>query len=292
VSALERDLTYALDPVALVRACGLEADEWQAEVLRSEGKRILLNCHRQSGKSTVAAGRAIHRALYRPPWLALIISPTERQSQETLLKAKTIAGGVGHDVDLGVDKDNELSLTFHNGSRIIALPGKEKTIRAYSGVNELIVDEAAQVPDRVYGTVRPMVAVSGGNIVALSTPFGKRGFFHFEWTRGGDVWLRVLRPAGELEVLSAADRLGSVQAKLLRSLCQRIPLEFLHEERARYPEWWFRQEYLCEFADTEDQAISYELVMGALGGAAPLHLAVPPEIRREDLVGGVERLAL
>ena len=291
MSVLGRDLKYALDPVELVRASGLGADDWQAETLRSEAKRILMNCHRQSGKSTVAAGRASHRALYRPPWLALIISPTERQSQETLLKAKTIAGGVGHDVDLGVDKDNELSLTFHNGSRIIALPGKEKTIRAYSGVNELIIDEAAQVPDRVYGTVRPMVAVSGGNIVALSTPFGKRGFFHFEWLKGGDAWVRVLRPAAEL---GPERRVAGVlqPRELVRSLCARIPLEFLQEERVRYPEWWFQQEYLCEFADTEDQAISYELVMGALGGPAPLQLTVPADVRREDLVGGVERLKL
>lgn len=282
MNALERDLTYALDPVALVRASGLEADEWQGPVLRSEAARIVLNCHRQSGKSTVAAGRAIHRAFYRAPWLTLIISPTERQSQETLLKAKTIARAVGQDVDLGVDKDNELSLTLYNGSRIIALPGKEKMIRSYSGVNELIVDEAARVEDRVYATVRPMIAVSGGNIIALSTPFGKRGFWHYEWTKGGQNWLRVMQPACEVDA----------DGKIVRSLCGRITVEFLQEERERYPDWWFRQEYLCEFADTEDQALATELVMGALGGPAPLQLNVPPEVRREDLVGGVERLRL
>lgn len=281
VSALERDLTYALDPVALVRKAGLEADEWQAGILRSEAPRILLNCHRQSGKSTVAAGRSIHRALYRPPWLALIISPTERQSQETLLKAKTIANAVGHDVDLGLDKDNELSLTFHNGSRIIALPGKERTIRGYSGVNELIIDEAARVEDKVYASVRPMIAVSGGNIIGLSTPFGKRGFFHYEWTKGGDAWVRAEQPAAKMGL-----------AGELIPLSPRITLDFLLDERRRYPEWWFLQEYLCLFSDTEDQALAYELVMGALGGAAPLHLTVPAEIRREDLVGGVERLRI
>lgn len=29
-------------------------------------------------------------------------------------------------------------------------------------------------------------------------------------------------------------------------------------------DWWFRQEYLCEFVATTDQVFAYDLVMGAL----------------------------
>ena len=43
-----------------------------------------------------------------------------------------------------------------------------------------------------------MLAVSGGRIILLSTPFGKRGFFHHEWTEGGPEWERVMVTAEQV----------------------------------------------------------------------------------------------
>lgn len=60
------DLAMALDPVLFARAAGFEPDPWQAQVLRSRAPRILLNCSRQSGKSTVVAMLAMWTALYCP----------------------------------------------------------------------------------------------------------------------------------------------------------------------------------------------------------------------------------
>jgi hypothetical protein len=56
-------------------------------------------------------------------------------------------------------------LTLSNGARIIALPGKEETIRGFSGVTLLVIDEAARVLDDLYQACRPMLAVSGGRII-------------------------------------------------------------------------------------------------------------------------------
>ncbi len=41
---------------------GFDPDERQQEVLSWEGKRGILNCTRQWGKSTVTAAMAVHRA--------------------------------------------------------------------------------------------------------------------------------------------------------------------------------------------------------------------------------------
>jgi len=72
-----------LDPVAWCQgALGLDPDPWQAEVLRSNAKRILLNCSRQSGKSTITAALALHTAIFQPGSLVLCLSPTLRQSGE------------------------------------------------------------------------------------------------------------------------------------------------------------------------------------------------------------------
>src|ERR1035438_9300740 len=75
------------DAVEFARSrLGFEADERQAEVLRSQAKRGILNCSRQWGKSTVAAAMAVYRAYTRPGSLVLLASPSERQSREILQK--------------------------------------------------------------------------------------------------------------------------------------------------------------------------------------------------------------
>ncbi len=68
------DLAMALDPVAFARSLGIAPDPWQERLLRSAADRALLNCCRQSGKSTVAALVALHRALYRPGSLVLVLA--------------------------------------------------------------------------------------------------------------------------------------------------------------------------------------------------------------------------
>ena len=91
------------------------------------------------------------------------------------------------------DGDNEISLLFPNGSRIVGLPGSEATIRGFSAVSLLLVDEAARVSDDLYKAIRPMLAVSGGSLWLMSTPFGRRGFFWDAWANGGPDWERSAR---------------------------------------------------------------------------------------------------
>jgi hypothetical protein len=240
VLTLSADLAAALDPVRLARRAGMEPDPWQAEILRSRAAQTILLCSRQAGKSTVSSLLAVDEALHRAPALVLILAPALRQSQELFRKIK----GVLYDVGAGgVRQESALSLELANGSRIVSLPGKEATIRGYSGVSLLVVDEASRVPDPLYQAVRPMLAVSAGRIVLLSTPWGRRGFFHHEWTEGGPTWQRVKITARDVPRISDA---------------------WLEEERARIGDWWFRQEYLCEFVETEDSVFSYDTVMAAV----------------------------
>ncbi len=75
------------------------------------------------------------------------------------------------------ESETALTLTLDNGNRIVSLPGKEGTIRGYSGARLIVVDEASRVPKDLYVSARPMLVVSGGRLALLSTPFGTRGFF-------------------------------------------------------------------------------------------------------------------
>jgi hypothetical protein len=163
-------------PLELARAAIGEPDDWQRRLLESKAPRILINVGRQMGKSTTCAVLAVHTALYEPSSLTLIVSRAERQSSELISKAKSIFGAIGRPV--AADAESVLQLRLRNGSRIIALPGREETIRAYSGVRLLLLDEAARVSDATYYSCRPMLAVSQGRLIALSTPFGRRGWWY------------------------------------------------------------------------------------------------------------------
>src|SRR5215208_3107256 len=185
--SLAQDLKLALDRVAFAQKAGLEPDPWQRDLLRSSSDRVILNCSRQSGKSTMTAIVVLHRALYHPGSLILCLAPALRQSQELFGKVLGFYRGLGRPVSPQAER--KLSLELENGSRIITLPASEKTIRGFSGTSLLVLDEAARVEDELYFAVRPMLAVSGGALMMLSTPYGKRGVFYEEWT-GGRGWER------------------------------------------------------------------------------------------------------
>src|SRR5262249_35405786 len=74
----------------------------------------------------------------------------------------------------------------------------------YSYVSLGVIDEASRVPDDLYRAVRPMLAVSNGRLIYPSTPYGKRGFFHDAWARGGDDRARIAVPADRIPRISAA----------------------------------------------------------------------------------------
>ncbi len=238
--ALKDDLRLALDRSSFAREVGLEPDAWQEDLLRSSSDRVLLNCSRQSGKSTISGVIALHRALYYPGSLILCLAPALRQSQELFAKIAGFYRDLGRPVR--PQGERKLSLELENGSRIVTLPGSEKTIRGFSGAALLIVDEAARVDDGLYWAVRPMLAVSGGALMMLTTPYGKRGIFYEEWTEGHG-WDRYEVPASE---------------------CPRISAEFLDEERTSLPSWAFRQEYECSFEETEDTVFTSEMIERAV----------------------------
>ena len=179
---------------------------------------------------------ALHRALYHPGSLVLCLAPALKQSQELFGKVLGFYRDLGRPV--APQAERKLSLELENDSRIVTLPGTEKTIRGFSGAALLIVDEAARVDDELYFAVRPMLAVSGGALMMLTTPYGKRGVFFEEWT-GGAGWERYEVPARE---------------------CPRISPQFLEEERETLPPWVYRQEYECSFEETEDQVFTTDMI--------------------------------
>ena len=79
--------------------------------------------------------------------------PSARQSGEFVRKAAGSARLLG--IRVKGDGGNKISLEFPNQSRIVGLPGNEPTVRGFSAVSLLLVDEASRVSDDLYKTIRP-----------------------------------------------------------------------------------------------------------------------------------------
>jgi hypothetical protein len=240
MSRLAADLQLALDPARLLRRWGFDPETWQEEVLRSRPQRALLCCCRQAGKSSTAAAAAVHQALYQPGSLVLMLAPSQRQSAELLRRSRMLLEAAAPSFQLKTDSAHTVELA--NGSRIVSLPAREDTIRGFSNVALLIFDEAAWVDDDLYVAARPMLAVSRGRLLALSTPNGQRGWFYRAWAEGED-WHRTKIPA---------------------SRCPRISPSFLAEERRHMTAAQFASEYECEFTDAVDSVFFYEHIRAAV----------------------------
>ena len=210
--------------------------------MRSTAKRGILLCARQYGKSTMMAIKAVMRAVGHPGQLILFTAPSIRQSSELLRKAEGFLRMLG--IAVRGDGTNQHSAVLPNGSRIVALPGSEGTIRGFSRVDLILIDEASRVPDDLYQALRPMLLVGGGDLWIMSTPLGKRGFFYESWVYGGDEWARFEAKATE------NPRIGRDQLEKERSQCGGAAV--------------FAQDYLCEFVDTGGQLFATQLVEDAV----------------------------
>jgi hypothetical protein len=242
--SMARDIARCLDPVLMALDVGIVPDPWQAELLRNRPRRSLLLCSRQSGKSTVTALTALWEAIYSAPALVVIVSPSQRQSAEMF---RTLMGF--HSKLEGAPEligESVLKAEFSNGSRVLALPGVERTVRGLSHVSLAIVDEAAAVDDALLVAIRPMLATSkdGGRLIALSTPRGRRGFFYEAWhdTAEGNNWTR---------------------ARVSADQCPRISPTFLAEEMKELGALRFSEEYQLAFVDNDESVFPSDIIARA-----------------------------
>jgi hypothetical protein len=238
--SLGSDLSRALDPVLFAKDCGIVPDEIQADLLTTTARKVLLCCTRQWGKSTIAGLIALREALYEAPAMIILISPSLPQSTELFKKIRDAWAKLPGSPEANQESLTRLSLS--NGSRIVSLPGSEKTVRGFSGATLVIIDEAARVSEELLAAVRPMLATTSGRFFALSTPAGKRGWFYEAWCHG-EGWHRVKVTADE---------------------CSRISAEFLADSLTELGPLIYSQEFQCQFVDSEQTVFATALIEAAM----------------------------
>lgn len=224
------DVALALDPCLLAERAGLALDGWQRDALRTPSKRLLVNASRQSGKSTVAAVKGVHTALYEPRATVLFLSPSLRQSQELFRASLSVFRALGRPIE--ADAETALRLELENHSRIVSLPATETTIRGIAAPRLIVFDEASRVPDSLFASVLPMIATApDATVMGLSTPNGRQGWWAERWF-SDEPWERFEIPATQ---------------------CPRITPAFLEEVQQTMGRYWFEQEFLVKFVDAAGQ---------------------------------------
>lgn len=230
---------YRRDAALLMRDAGFVPDPWQAEFLRSTDRMHLVLCARQIGKSLTVSIKALHTAFTCPASTTIIIAPIQPQASELLRKVTTAYYRCGQPI--GILRDGATYIEFANRARVIALPGKERSVHSYTA-DLLLIDEAARVPDAVFNAASPQLSASKGRFVALSTAYVKTGYFYREWGEGTDY------------------RRWSITAKE----CPRHTPEFLEAERKKMGEWWWAASYMNVFGDDVAAVFREEDIQAAL----------------------------
>ncbi|WP_122263865.1 terminase large subunit domain-containing protein [Ornithinimicrobium cerasi] len=203
--------------------------------MRSTSRRVLVRCARQVGKTTTTSVKALHTALYQPASLVLVISPSQRKSDEFLVRVRSLYRASGRPPPIA--REAASAIEFVNGSRVISLPGTEGTSRGFAGARLLVLDEAARVDDDIFAAVLPMVG-SQGAIWALSTPWGARGWFYDLHEGDGAAvngWERHLVDVHASDQYDER-RISDTQATVSRFV--------------------WASDYLCEFEDADAQLFS------------------------------------
>jgi Terminase large subunit, T4likevirus-type, N-terminal len=236
-----KDLAYAIDPALWVRkVLGVEPAPWQAQFLRAPGgASIIVLTARQVGKTTAAAWAIAHCMLFMPNGLSVIACPAVRQSAEAVRRVRDILVMVGAELRT----DNVYALELKNGSRVLALPGSDDSIRGLTVDGWIVADEAARLSNDLIAALGPMRARRPqARFAMMSTAWSRTDPFWMTWVGDDPSWMRLKATADSVEFFSE---------------------QFLEQQRLLMGEHNFKREYLGIPLGGEASPFNWELYQRA-----------------------------
>ena len=220
----------------------LKLDKWQTKVLTQKGN-ICLRSGRQVGKSTVISIKAAEYAVNNKKKVVLVVAAVERQAYHLFeMTLNYLTDHYKSHIKMGKSRPTKSKIQLKNGSIIMCLPTGVSGlgIRGYT-IDLLIADEAAFIPEEVWTAVTPMLSVTKGDIILLSTPHGKEGFYY-----------------------SCFQNEAYASFHVSSEECGRIDEKFLKREKDRMTKVQYAQEYLGEFVDELMQFFSTDIIRNAM----------------------------
>jgi hypothetical protein len=131
-------------------------------------------------------------------------------------------------------KRTQSELWLANGSRCVALPGDPTTTRGFNPAL-VVLDEASRIDEGILAAVLPMLTESKGQLLVMSTPAGRRGFFFQAWSDESQDWERISAKRSDYP--------------------HRLDPEDMKRQRANLGPALFKQEHENEFIEDGDQLI-------------------------------------
>jgi hypothetical protein len=288
-----KDLLYTLSPLHYIKSLEFTPYKWQEDVLKSTHKRKVINGARQAGKSTVVSAKPCHVAKYYPGSVSVIVAPTEQQAFYDMEKVKAF---IKSDAEYPpMKRSSDRLVMLENESWILVVPATETSARGPSAPRLILLDEASRIEEAVYRSgVLPMLNNSPDcELISISTPNGKKGFFYESfnnpsWERYEvrtpfdviDIEFRLVEDVPE-EVYRRSLSMKNIRGYYSPQHADREMQQFLLEEMGAY---MYRQENRVEFVEPRDQIFSYDeienlrqstaqaVALGGIGGAEPLLL--------------------
>jgi hypothetical protein len=243
-----RETAYHIDPPLWVReVLGVEPAPWQKDFLRSRlGASIIALTARQVGKTTSAAWAIAHYMLFTPGGLSVIACPAQRQSAEAVRRVREILIKVGAELRT----DNVYALELKNGSRVLALPGSDDSIRGLTVDGWIVADEAARLSNDLIAALGPMRArCPQARFAMLSTAWSRTDPFWMVWEGDDPSWMRLRATADSVSFFTE---------------------EFLAQQKRLLGEHGFNREYLGIPGGAEASPFTWELYERATHVHVPL----------------------
>ena len=208
-----REIAYQVDPALWMReVLGITPHPWQEKFLRAEqGASIVVLTARQVGKTTAAACGMAHSAIFMPGSLSVVACPTQNQSAEALRKVRDMVLKAGAELAT----DNVYKLELANGSRVLALPGTEESIRGLTVDAWIVADEAARLDPDIMAALHPMrTQRPNARFAMLSTAWSRTDPFWQVWASDDPSWIRINATIDVAPELIAPDALERAKHQL------------------------------------------------------------------------------
>src|SRR5450759_1699715 len=244
----EREIAYRVDPALWMReVLGITPHAWQETFLRAErGASIVVLTARQVGKTTAAACGMAHSAIFMPGSVSVVACPTQNQSAEALRKVRDMVLKAGAELTT----DNVFKLELGNGSRVLALPGTEDSIRGLTVDAWIVADEAARLDPSIMAALHPMrTQRPNARFAMLSTAWSRTDPFWMVWSSDDPSWTHIKATI-------------DVEPNL-------IPPDVLERARRQLSEDDFKREYLGIPAGTQVSPFTFGLYERAT--QTPMH---------------------
>lgn len=148
------------------------------------GYVIAVKAKRQIGKSFLIEQELLRHSINYPRSVSVCVSITFSNCKKIF---KELYNGIKNSGIVAETNKEDMSITLVNGSEIVFKSAMQREqLRGYTVKNGgiLCIDEAAYLNDDIFGIISPWADVYNANILMVSTPRTKQGFFYDYFTEG------------------------------------------------------------------------------------------------------------